>query len=156
MGLCLCRDDAITVLDWFQLPTAALGSAALIIVTAYVVYGLTGFGSSITALPLLVQVIPLRTAVPLILIFDLCVGLLMGLRNRKLIARSEVVRLLPFMLVGMVLGVTLLVKVPERALILLLGTFVLSYSAWSLVMRPEIRPMSSRWAALFGTCGGVS
>ncbi len=143
------------MLDWIQLPGAALGVAALIIVTAYITYGLTGFGSSITALPLLVQVIPLRTAVPLMLIFDLCVGLLMGLRNRKVIDRSEVKRLLPFMLLGMLLGVTLLVKVPERALILLLGTFVLTYSAWSLVMRPEVRPMSSRWAAIFGACGGV-
>ena len=143
------------VLDWIHLPGEMLGFAALIIVSAYVVYGLTGFGSSITALPLLVQIIPLRTAVPLMLIFDLCVGLLMGLRNRKVIDRSEVKRLLPFMLLGMLLGVTLLVKVPERALMLLLGVFVLSYSAWTLVLRPELKPMSTRWAGFFGTLGGV-
>ncbi len=143
------------MLEWIQLSGTTLGFAALIILSAYIVYGLTGFGSSITALPLLVQVVPLRTAVPLMLIFDLCVGLLMGLRNRRVIARGEVKRLLPFMLVGMVLGVTLLVNVPERALMLLLGVFVLAYSAWSLVLRPEVKPISSRWAALYGTCGGV-
>lgn len=143
------------MLEWIQLPGASLGIAALIIVWAYIVYGLTGFGSSITALPLLVQFIPLRTAVPLMLIFDLCVGVLMGLHNRRVIDRGEVKRLLPFMLVGMVLGVTLLVNVPERALLMLLGVFVLAYSAWSLVLRPEVRPLSSRWAAAFGTFGGV-
>ena len=143
------------MLEWIQLPGASLGIAALIIVWAYIVYGLTGFGSSITALPLLVQFIPLRTAVPLMLIFDLCVGVLMGLHNRRVIDRGEVKRLLPFMLAGMVLGVTLLVNVPERALLMLLGVFVLAYSAWSLVLRPEVRPLSSRWAAAFGTFGGV-
>lgn len=143
------------MLEWIQLPGASLGIAALIIVWAYIVYGLTGFGSSITALPLLVQFIPLRTAVPLMLIFDLCVGVLMGLHNRRVIDRGEVKRLLPFMLAGMVLGVTLLVNVPERALLMLLGVFVLSYSAWSLVLRPEVRPLSSRWAGAFGTFGGV-
>ena len=141
--------------DWVQLPGITLVFAALIIVSAYVVYGLTGFGSSITALPLLVQIIPLRTAVPLMLIFDLCVGLLMVLRNRTVSDRGEVKRLLPFMLLGMLLGVTLLVKVPERALMLLLGAFVLSYSVWSLVLRPELKPMSTRWAGLFGTLGGI-
>lgn len=143
------------MLEWIQLPGASLGIAALIIVWAYIVYGLTGFGSSITALPLLVQFIPLRTAVPLMLIFDLCVGVLMGLHNRRVIDRGEVKRLLPFMLAGMVLGVTLLVNVPERALLMLLGVFVLAYSAWSLVVRPEVRPLSSRWAGAFGTFGGV-
>lgn len=143
------------MLQWVQLSGASLGIAALIIVWAYIVYGLTGFGSSITALPLLVQIIPLRTAVPLILVFDLFVGVLMGLNNRRVIDRGEVKRLLPFMLAGMVLGVTLLVSVPERALLILLGVFVLAYSAWSLVLRPEVRPLSSRWAAAFGTFGGV-
>lgn len=143
------------MLESVQLPGTSLGIAALIIVWAYIVYGLTGFGSSITALPLLVQFIPLRTAVPLMLIFDLCVGVLMGLHNRRVIDRSEVKRLLPFMLAGMVLGVTLLVNVPERALLMLLGVFVLAYSAWSLVLRPQVRPLSPRWAAAFGTFGGV-
>lgn len=143
------------MLQWVQLSGASLGIAALIIVWAYIVYGLTGFGSSITALPLLVQIIPLREAVPLILVFDLFVGVLMGLNNRRVIDGGEVKRLLPFMLVGMVLGVTLLVSVPERALLILLGVFVLAYSAWSLVLRPEVKPLSSRWAAAFGTFGGV-
>lgn len=143
------------MLESIDLPFAIVFPAALVIVLAYVVYGLTGFGSSITAIPLLAQLLPLRTAVPLMLIFDLCVGLLMGMNNRKVIDRGEVRRMLPFMLVGMLLGVTLLVKVPERALLLLLGLFVLAYSAWSLVLRPEVKPMSARWAVLFGTTGGI-
>jgi uncharacterized membrane protein YfcA len=143
------------LLEWLPLPGATFALVALSVFVGYTVYGLTGFGSSITAIPLLAQLIPLRVAVPLMLIFDLCVGLLMGIGNRRVIDRAEVRRLLPFMLVGMLLGVTVLVRAPENVLLLLLGGFVLAYSAWSLVLRPAVRPLSPRWAAPLGTAGGV-
>ncbi|MEP7139101.1 MAG: sulfite exporter TauE/SafE family protein [Caldimonas sp.] len=146
------------MLDWTQLPAATLALVALIVVLAYTVYGLTGFGSSITAIPLLAQLLALRVAVPLMLIFDLCVGLLMGINNRKVIDRKELRRLLPFMFAGMLIGVTLLVKAPERLLLLLLGASVLAYSAWSLLLRPAAKttqPIAPRWAAPLGAIGGV-
>ncbi|MEP7057271.1 MAG: sulfite exporter TauE/SafE family protein [Caldimonas sp.] len=141
--------------DWLVLPGGTLALVAGVIVLAYVVYGLTGFGSSITALPLLAFLVPLRTAVPLMLIFDLCVGVLMGVNNRKVIDRSEVRRIVPFMVIGMLGGVMLLVKAPERALLLLLGSFVLAYSAWSLLRRGTPAPIAEGWASAFGTFGGV-
>lgn len=144
-----------SLLAWVQLPGTTLALVALAVVVGYTVYGLTGFGSSITAIPLLAQLIPLRLAVPLMLIFDLCVGVLMGIGNRKVIDRVELRRLLPFMLVGMLIGVTMLVRAPEHILLLLLGGFVLAYSAWSLVLRPAVRPLSPRWAAPLGAVGGV-
>ena len=137
------------------LPGWTLVALVLVIVLAYTVYGLTGFGSSITAIPLLAQLIPLRLAVPMMLVFDLCAGVLMGVANRRIIDGRELRRLLPWILVGMALGVTLLVKAPERVLLLLLGTFVLAYSAWSLLLRIAPRPISSRWAPAFGAFGGI-
>jgi uncharacterized membrane protein YfcA len=143
------------LLSWTGQPAWTLLALVLVIVLAYTVYGLTGFGSSITAIPLLAQLIPLRLAVPMMLVFDLAVGVLMGVANRRIIERREVGRLLPWMLAGMALGVTLLVKAPERALLLLLGAFVLAYSAWSLLLRIPPRPISERWAAPFGAFGGI-
>ncbi|GAB3465308.1 sulfite exporter TauE/SafE family protein [Massilia terrae] len=128
---------------------------ALIVLMAYTVFGLTGFGSSITAMPLLVQVIPLKLAVPLMLMFDLCSGLLMGMRNRRVIDRKELLRLIPYMLVGMAIGVFALVKVPERWLLLILGTFILAYSAWSLLLKREPQPLASGWSAPLGMAGGM-
>jgi hypothetical protein len=52
-------------------------------------------------MPMLVLVIPLRMAVPLMLVFDLASGLLLGLKNRRFIERREALRLIPFMLGGM-------------------------------------------------------
>jgi uncharacterized membrane protein YfcA len=132
-----------------------LAPLAFIIVFAYTVFGLTGFGSTITAMPMLVLVIPLRMAVPLMLVFDLASGLLLGLKNRRFIERREALRLIPFMLGGMAVGVLALVKVPERALLVILGVFILCYAAWSLMVRGKPQPLAGAWAAPFGAVGGI-
>ncbi|ALK99199.1 hypothetical protein AB595_19980 [Massilia sp. WF1] len=128
---------------------------AFIIAFAYTVFGLTGFGSSITAMPLLVQLIPLRTAVPLMLVFDLSAGLLLGLKNLRLIERREVLRILPFMLAGMGIGVFALMKAPERSLLVVLGLFILGFAGWSLLRRGVPKPLGAGWVLPFGLVGGM-
>ena len=138
-----------------NLPWLTLLSAALIVMVAYTVYGLTGFGAAIIAIPLLAHFFPLRFAVPMMLVFDLFAGLLLGLKNRKYLDRSELLRLLPFLLIGMVVGVTLLVWVSERWLLMVLGIFVLGYASWSLLRKAVTAPISSRWAIPAGMVGGA-
>ena len=134
---------------------ATLAAAAAIVALGYVVYGLTGFGASIVAIPLLVHFFPLRFAVPMMLVFDLFAGLLLGLRNRRHLSRPELLRLLPWLALGMVGGVTLLVRVPERWLLLVLGAFVVLYAAWSFVRQASTTPISTRWALPAGLAGGA-
>ena len=138
-----------------DLPWLTLLSTALIVTVAYTVYGLTGFGAAIIAIPLLAHFFPLRFAVPLMLVFDLFAGLLLGLKNRKQLDRQEMLRLLPFLLIGMTVGVTLLAQASERWLLLVLGTFVLSYASWSLLSRAAPAPISSKWAVPAGLVGGA-
>jgi uncharacterized membrane protein YfcA len=136
-----------------ELETAVL--VGLVVVLAYTVFGLTGFGSSITAMPLLVQLIPLHTAVAMMLIFDLAGGLLLGLKNRRVVERRELLRLVPMMLVGMGIGIVVLVNAPERLLLLTLGGFILAYSAWSLLFNPRLQIIRGAWAVPIGIIGGV-
>lgn len=142
-----------------NLPIETLAAVGLVVVFAYTVVGLTGFGASMVAMPMLVQLLPLRLALPMMLVYDLVGGIAIGVRNRKSVDRGELLRLVPFMLTGIVLGVTLLVKAPERALLLLLGLFVLAFAGWSLLVRPgrsRIAPhgphRSERWAASSARC----
>lgn len=72
-----------------------------------------------------------------------------------MIERREVLRLLPFMLAGMGLGVFALVRAPERVLLLVLGIFILCYSAWSLLLRRTPQPFGAGWALPFGVVGGM-
>ncbi|MGD9945143.1 MAG: sulfite exporter TauE/SafE family protein [Burkholderiaceae bacterium] len=144
-------------MSWTQeiLSLAGLAGAGLVVMFGYTVVGLTGFGASMVAVPILVLMMPLHVALPMMLVFDLVSGLLFGVRLRRRADGRELLRLLPFMLVGVVLGVTVLVKAPERVLLLLLGGSVLVFAGWSL-LRPgtagSIRPM---WAVPAGTVGGI-
>lgn len=138
-----------------DLPLTTLLAAAAIVTLGYVVYGLTGFGSAIVAIPLLALFFPLRFAVPMMLVFDLFAGLLLGLKNRRQLSRPELLRLLPIIAVGMVSGVTLLVRAPERWLLVGLGAFLIAYAAWSLLSRVVPTPISRRWAFPAGLIGGA-
>jgi uncharacterized membrane protein YfcA len=135
--------------------TLTLAQLALIIVFGYTVLGLTGFGSSVTAMPLLVLFMPLRTAVPLMLVFDLVANVLLGLKNRRFIEKREALRLIPFMVAGMAVGVLALVHAPERTLLVVLGLFILTYSAWSLLVHRKPRTLAPAWAGPFGVVGGL-
>lgn len=138
-----------------SLPVETIAGSALIITLAYTVFGLSGFGSSMTAVPLLAHLLPLRMVVPMMLLFDLVAGLIVGLKNRSAVDLREVSRLAPFLLAGMGLGVTVLVQAPERVLILVLGIFVLSYSAWTLLVRKQPEPIATGWSLPFGVVGGI-
>jgi uncharacterized protein len=93
--------------------------------------------------------------VPMMLVFDLITGVLLGLKNRGHLDRSELLRLLPFLLVGMVAGATLLAKAPERWLMILLGGFVLGYASLNLLRKSKPALISTKWAIPAGAIGGV-
>lgn len=138
-----------------DLSLASIVTAAIVVVLAYTVFGLTGFGSTIVGAPLLAHVLPIRFVVPLMLVFDLAAGLLLGVRNRSDIDGKELLRLAPFIAVGMLVGVTVLVRAPEPWLLGGLGAFVFAYACWSLAQRSAPRPVSARWVAPTGVVGGV-
>jgi uncharacterized membrane protein YfcA len=132
-----------------------IAPAALIVIAGYTVFGLTGFGASVVAMPLLAHLMPLRTAVPMMLLFDLVAASFVGLRNRRVVELRELLRLAPFMMVGIVVGVFALVRAPERLLLASLGVFVLGYAAFVLLARPTRAPIAAAWAAPLGVVGGV-
>ena len=70
--------------------------------------------------------------------------------------RAEWTRLVPMILVGTALGVTLLVNLPRAAGMLLLGVFVISFAILSLVRRGNPGIVSPRWAWVAGLAGGIT
>jgi uncharacterized membrane protein YfcA len=129
--------------------------AAAVVALAYVVYGLTGFGASIIAIPFLAHIFPLRFAVPMMLLFDIGAGLLLGMRHRRIVDWRELLRLSPWLLIGMALGLSLLVQAGERWLLLLLGGFVLAYASWSLLVRAPEGSAPTGWSVPAGLVGGA-
>jgi uncharacterized membrane protein YfcA len=142
-------------LPFETLGLATTSLAALIVAGAYVIFGLTGFGSTVIAVPLLALILPLKFAVPLMMLLDLVATLVLGARLRKGIRFDEVAWLVPFILAGMALGLTLLIEVAEDSLLVGLGVFVLLYAAYGLMRRGVPVSLGRPWSVPIGLAGGA-
>src|SRR5918912_3804945 len=133
--------------------------AALLAIIAFfgaLIFGITGFGSALVTIPLATHLVPLAFALPLFAVVDLCCAFGVGLENPKNAVPAEWRRLVPMILAGTALGVTLLVNLPRTAAMLLLGIFVLSYALYSLLRRGPARVIHPAWAWLAGLAGGIT
>ena len=120
------------------------------------VFGLTGFGSALVTMPLATHFVPLQFALPLFALADLSSALRIGFENPKNAVRAEWTRLVPMIVVGTALGVTLLVNLPRAAGMFALGTFVFAYALYSLFKRDSARVISPAWAWPAGLAGGIT
>ena len=131
--------------------------AALVVLCAFFIFGVSGFGSSIVAVPLLVQIYPLKVVVPMMVIIDICASLYVGRRSSGDANTQELKWLFPFSLIGMVLGIFLLIRAPSEPLLLILGIFAAINGIRILVQRNVefLDPINRWWAMPFGFFGGV-
>src|SRR5919197_3086995 len=120
------------------------------------VFGITGFGSALVTIPLARHLVPLEFALALFALMDLCGAYSVGLENPRNAVPAEWRRLVPMILVGTALGVTLLVNLPRAVGMFLLGVFVLSYALYSLARRGPPRVMAPAWAWVAGLAGGIT
>jgi uncharacterized membrane protein YfcA len=120
------------------------------------IFGVTGFGAALVTIPLATHLVPLKFALALFVLADLAAALSIGLENPKSAVRAEWTRLVPMIVAGTALGVTVLVHLPRAAGMLLLGVFVVSFATLSLVRRAPARVVSSRWAWVAGLAGGIT
>lgn len=127
----------------------------LTISTAYVIFGIAGFGTALVAGPVLVCYMPLSQAIALLVLLD-CVAAFGKLaRYHRHVVRSELVRLLPFMIVGSLAGITVLLNTDSEALLLMMGCFVTCYALYMLARPVRQRDLSVAWAAPLGVGGGL-
>lgn len=130
--------------------------APLIVFGAYVVFGISGFGSTLIAVPLLAHLFPLKFVVPFFVLLD-CVGAFnMGLRLRADVMRRELLLLLPFMALGVLAGVWLLVRLQPELLLGGLGLFVTFFGASYVVKRGKGFPLPHWSGAPIGAFGGAT
>jgi hypothetical protein len=137
------------------LPLDTLVLVALVVFAGYLVFGVTGFGASPLTIPVLVHLLPLVLVLPLAAVLDLGSGLALGMATRRHAATRELLTLVPFTLLGLTLGVTLLVRLPRDTTRLALGLFVCAYAVSVMLRRPSARRLGRWWAAPAGIAGGV-
>jgi uncharacterized protein len=133
--------------------TAALAGIAFL---GAVVFGVTGFGAALVTIPLATHLVSLKFALALFVLADLAAALMIGLEKPKNALRSEWLRLVPMILLGTALGVTLLVNLPRAAGMLLLGLFVLGFGIYTLLPNRRERVIAPAWAWVAGLAGGIT
>jgi uncharacterized membrane protein YfcA len=128
--------------------------AALVILLAYVVRGIAGFGSGLIAVPLLSVMAPVQMVVPVVVSLDYVGSGVQSVRNLGRVVWREQLTLLPFSLIGIALGLVLLRGVSTTVLSRALGGFVIVYAVYQLLPLPPLH--GSRLAAIAcGLVGGL-
>lgn len=135
------------------------GAAAAVMMLAYFVRGIVGFGSGLISVPLLALFLPLTFVVPLVLLLDFTTSLILGGLDFKRVQLKEVGLLIPFSIIGVILGTQLLMNLPVTPMLLTLAVFVFIFAVRNLLNIGGHKPVSAWWsvpAALTGgTIGGL-
>jgi hypothetical protein len=127
-----------------------------VIVLAYTVFGLSGFGSTAIAVPILAHFLPVSYLVPLMALLDCASSIFVGTTGREHLAKDELKWLIPFMFVGFVIGATVLVRVPDHYLRLALGVFAMTIGIYSIANPVMHRAISRLWVVPVGVLGGAA
>jgi uncharacterized membrane protein YfcA len=141
--------------EWLPVGPLAFAACALAVLVAYVIFGLTSFGAPLIAAPVLAHFLPLTLAIPLQSSLDLIAAAVLGGRDRKQIAWRELRWLIVPMMIGMILGTTLLIELPKRASLVALGIFVVVFGIAGLTDRLKLPPLPRFASFIVVTIGGV-
>jgi uncharacterized protein len=128
---------------------------AVTVVAGYLVFAITGFGAPIVMVPVMSHFLPLPFVLPLAVLLDVGASLVMGLRFQRNADWRELRWMVPFSLIGAILGVSLLVSLPRQAAVSALGVCAIAYGVYSLVRRSPARHVSRLWAPVSGFTGGA-
>jgi len=149
--------------ELLPLTTNELILCIVIIFVAYVIKGLSGFGSGLVAIPLLAFFLPLPFIVPVLALVSYTGTVYQSVTYRHDVVWHDLWPLLPFSLAGITIALWLLVNADVTVLTLTLGIFIFCYAVYSLLPH-GIKPGNRIWAvpaggfagligALFGTGG---
>ena len=128
---------------------------AAILLAAYFIRGITGFGSGLLAVPMLALFLPLQFVVPLVLLLDFTASLVIGGLHFKRVQWNEIGILIPFSIVGVALGTSLLVNLPQAPMLIALAAFVLIFAVRSVLNIHGEKPASRAWAIPASLTGGT-
>ncbi|MCP4768354.1 MAG: sulfite exporter TauE/SafE family protein [Gammaproteobacteria bacterium] len=128
--------------------------AAPIILIAYLVRGICGFGSGLIAIPILSLMFPLQVAVPLVVMLDYLASAGQGVSLRQSIQWGEIKRLIIPALIGVSAGLLIFHNADADLLPRFLGGFIFLYALYAL-WGPEMPRVSSWWAVPAAISGGA-
>ena len=139
----------------FKEPTVAdMVLVLCILMSAYFIRGITGFGSGLISVPLLALSQPLQFAIPLVLALDFTASVVLGSTNRKKANWSEIKILLPAGMIGACIGAFALLSLPTQPVLVALGAFTMFVGFQNIFGLQPVGRLSRSWAIPAGLAGG--
>ena len=125
-----------------------------ILMSAYFIRGITGFGSALISVPMLALSQPLHFAIPLVLALDFTASVILGSTGKGRANWSEIKVLLPAGMIGACVGAFALLNLPTQPVLIALGAFVILVGVRNVFgLQPEGQ-LSRAWAIPAGLAGG--
>jgi uncharacterized membrane protein YfcA len=139
----------------FTLSWEMIVISQIVIVAAYVVFGIAGFGTALISAPLLAHMVPVGRLIPILALLDFIAAVTNVIKDRRHAEYRELRLLIPFMMAGSLVGAWLLLTIKPRLLLLLLGLFAVAYGLYALSRFKPTAAISRGWAVPVGLVGGV-
>lgn len=130
-------------------------AAFFILLFAYFLRGITGFGSGLIAIPLLAHFLPLTFVVPMVLVLDFVASVVLSRHTRLQVRWDEIRYLIPTTIAGILLGTFLLVNLPREPLLVALALFVIFFGLRYVFNVHGEKPISRWWSLPTGLIGGL-
>jgi len=130
-------------------------AAFFILLFAYFLRGITGFGSGLIAIPLLAHFLPLTFVVPMLLVLDFVASIVLSRHTHLQVRWDEIRFLLPTSIVGIIIGTIMLVSLPREPLLVSLGLFVIFFGLRYVFNVHSEQPISRWWSIPTGLSGGL-
>lgn len=106
---------------------------ATVVMMAYFIEGMIGFGGTIMALPLASQIAGIRLAVPVLTIVVFLASVVIAIRDFKYLDKKEFLKISILMILGLPIGTWLFSTLPERPLKLSLSVFMIVIAVKGLI-----------------------
>ena len=132
----------------------ALFIAVIVFLSAFQ-QSLSGFGFSLVAMPILVQLLGIQTAAPLVAVLALTLNIINGIRWRQALDFSEIKRLGIWMALGVPLGIWGIFALNETIVKAGLGILLVAYALFALLKPDRLPTISRRWAYPAGFFAGL-
>jgi len=137
--------------------TAEMTTYSLLLAVTFLagfVQGLSGFGSVLLSLPLLILFLDVKTAIPLVALMALALTVLLLIQLRQHLQWRRVYPLLAGTVFGVPVGVFLLKRLDTSLIQIVLGAVLIGYSLYGLTFRISMQGIRKRWAYLYGFLAG--